>query len=125
MKLLIKLVFTAVIAYLLQWYLPWWSVVIAGFLVSLILSSNGLTSFISGFLGVGIYWFILAYMVDSTTNSILTERVSAIFFLPNSFLMILLTAAIGGLVGGLGALTGGQLRELFRKTRKYKSIYHS
>lgn len=125
MKLLIKLVFTAVIAYLLQWYLPWWSVVIAGFLVSLILSSNGLTSFISGFLGVGIYWFILAYMIDSTTNSILTERVSAIFFLPNSFLMILLTAAIGGLVGGLGALTGGQLRELFRKTRKYKSIYHS
>lgn len=125
MKLLIKLVFTAIIAYLLQWYLPWWSVVIAGFLVSLILSSNGLTSFISGFLGVGIYWFILAYMIDSTTNSILTERVSAIFFLPNSFLMILLTAAIGGLVGGLGALTGGQLRELFRKTRKYKSIYHS
>lgn len=125
MKLLIKLVFTAIIAYLLQWYLPWWSVVIAGFLVSLILSSNGLTSFISGFLGVGIYWFILAYMIDSTTNSILTERVSAIFFLPNSFLMILLTAAIGGLVGGLGALTGGHMRELFRKTRKYKSKYHS
>ena len=125
MKLLIKLVFNAVGAYLLQWYLPWWSVVIAGFLISLILSSNGLISFISGFWGVGIYWFILAYMIDSTTNSILTERVSAIFFLPNSFLMILLTAAIGGLVGGLGALTGGQLRELFRKTRKYKSKYHS
>ena len=94
MKLLIKLVFTAVVAYLLQWYLPWWSVVIAGFLISLILSSNGLISFISGFWGVGIYWFILAYMTDSNTNSILTERVSAIFSLPNSFLLLLVASVI-------------------------------
>ena len=124
MKLLIKLVFTAVVAYLLQWYLPWWSVVIAGFLISLILSSNGLISFISGFWGVGIYWFILAYMTDSNTNSILTERVSAIFSLPNSFLLILVAAVIGGLAGGLGSLSGGHLRDIFRKIRRYENKYN-
>lgn len=125
MKLAIKIVFIAVVAYLLQWYLPWWSVVIAGFIISLILSSNGLVSFLSGFLGVGIYWFILAYMIDSNTNSILTERVASLFSLPDSFLLILVTAVIGGLAGGLGALSGGHLRDIFRKTRRYESKYRS
>ena len=47
-KFIIKIVFTAIVAFLLQIYLPWWSVVIAGFAISFILSSGGLPSFIAG-----------------------------------------------------------------------------
>jgi hypothetical protein len=105
--------------------MPWWSVVVASFLISLILSSKGLSSFFSGFLGVGILWFYLAWRIDSTTGSILTDKVAAIFTLPNSFLLILVTAVIGGIAGGFGALAGSHLRSIFKKDRRYSSKYIS
>lgn len=109
-KVLLKIGFTAVLAYLFQFVFPWWSIVIASFLISLIISSNGFSSFISGFLGIAILWFVLATIVDMKTNSILTERIAGIFSLPNNFILILVTAVIGGFAGGFGALTGSQLR---------------
>jgi len=110
LKFLIKIGFTAILAYLFQQMFPWWSIAIASFLISFIISSNGFSSFISGFLGIGLLWFLFATRIDMLTESILTNRVAGIFSLPNGFLLILVTAIIGGLVGGFGALTGSQLR---------------
>ena len=111
-KFIIKIVFTAVVAFLLQIYLPWWSVVIAGFAISFILSSGGLPSFFAGFLGVGLLWFALALFIDNANDGILSNKVAQIFTLPNSFLLVLITAIIGGLSGGFGALTGSYFRKL-------------
>jgi hypothetical protein len=109
-KVLVKIILTALMAYLLQTMFPWWTIVIASFSISFIVSTKGPASFLGGFLGIGILWFILASITDIRTDSILTERVAEIFSLPNSSLLILLTSIIGGLVGGFGALTGNQLR---------------
>jgi hypothetical protein len=109
-KVIIKIGFTAVLAYLFQRMFPWWSVIIASFLISFIISSNGFSSFLSGFLGIALLWFLLAAIVDMKTDSLLVERVAGIFSIPNNFLLILITAIIGGIVGGFGALTGSQLR---------------
>lgn len=109
-KVLLKIILTAVMAYSLQTMLPWWSVVIASFSISFIISTKGLSSFIGGFLGIGLLWFALAAITDYQTDSILTDRVAGIFSLPNNFLLILITAIIGGLAGGFGALTGSRLR---------------
>jgi cell division protein FtsX len=125
MKFLLKIIFTSATAYLMQLYMPWWSVVVASFLISLILSSKGLSSFFSGFLGIGILWFFLAWRIDSATGSILTEKVANLFSLPNSILLILVTALIGGLAGGFGALAGSHLRSVFTKDRAYSSKYIS
>lgn len=118
-KVLLKIILTAVMAYSLQTMLPWWSVVIASFSISFIISTKGLSSFVGGFLGVGILWFILAAITDIQTDSILTDRVAGIFSLPNNFLLILITSIIGGLVGGFGALTGMQLRSLIMPQKKW------
>jgi hypothetical protein len=109
-KVLLKIILTAVLAYLLQTILPWWSVVIAGFTISFIVSTKGLSSFLGGFLGIGILWFVLATITDYQTDSILTDRVARIFSIPTGLLLILFTSVIGGIVGGFGALTGGYLR---------------
>jgi len=111
-KVLLKIGFTAVLAFLLQTMFPWWSIVVASFLISVIISTKGLSSFIGGFLGIAILWFFMATIADIKTGSILTERVAAIFSLPNNFLLIFVTAIIGGLAGGFGALTGSHLRSL-------------
>ena len=109
-KVLLKIILTAVLAYVLQTILPWWSVVLASFAISFIISTKGLSSFLGGFLGIGILWFALATITDYQTDSILTDRVAEILFLPTGKLLILITSIIGGLVGGFAALTGSYLR---------------
>ncbi len=109
-RVLIKLVLIAALAYLLQNIFSWWVVVVAALLINFIIYSKGPSSFLSGFLGVGLLWFVTAFITDFSTNSILTDRVAAIFSLPNSQILILITAIIGGIAGGFGGLTGSQLR---------------
>lgn len=109
-KTLLKIGFTAALAFLLQMALPWWSVAIAAVLISLIISTKGSSSFIAGFLGIAFLWFALAMISDIRTDSMLIERVAAIFSLPNKFLLLLVTAIVGGLVGGFSSLTGSLLR---------------
>jgi len=109
-RVLIKLVLTASLAFLLQNVFSWWVVVLAALLINFIIYSRGPSSFLSGFLGIGLLWFFAALITDFSTNSLLTDRVAAIFSLPNSQMLILVTALIGGLAGGFGGLTGSQLR---------------
>ena len=119
-KVLLKIILTAVLAYVLQTILPWWSVVIAGFSISFIISTKGLSSFVEGFVGIGILWFALATIIDYQTGSILSDRVAEILFLPTSKLLILITSIIGGLVGGFGALTGSYLRSWVKPVQTSK-----
>jgi hypothetical protein len=109
-KVLVKLILTAALAYLLQNVFAWWVVVLAAFLINFIIYTKGLSSFISGFLGIGLLWFITALITDINTDSILTAKVATIFSLPGPGLMILVTAIIGGLAGGFGGLSGSHLR---------------
>lgn len=115
-KVILKIGFTAVLAFLLQTIFPWWSIVIASFLIGFIISTGGTSSFIAGFLGIGILWFFMAALTDIKTDSILTSRVAEIFSLPNSWPLILATAFIGGVAGGFGALTGSYLRSWIMPT---------
>lgn len=109
-KVLIKIGLTSILAFLLQSLFPWWAAVIASFMISFIISTNGLSSFIAGFLGIGMLWFMMATYTDINTGSILTNRVAAIFSLPNSWSLIIVTSIVGGISGGFGALTGSYLR---------------
>jgi hypothetical protein len=52
---------------------------------------------------------ILAFKVISI-ETILSDRVAAIFSLPNSILLIVVTAIVGGLAGGFGGLSGSLFR---------------
>lgn len=112
-KFILKIAFTAAVAFLMQLYLPWWSVAMAGFLIGFILSSSKSSSFVAGFLGISIYWGMLALSIDNANDHILSTRVAELFYLPGPSALILVTALIGGIVGGLGALAGSQLREFF------------
>lgn len=107
---LVKLILISLLAYLLQNVLGWWAVVLAALLINLIIYTKGGASFISGFLGIGFLWFFKALITDISAGSILSERVAAIFTLPNSMLLLLVTAVIGGMAGGFGGLTGSLLR---------------
>ncbi|MFA0964699.1 hypothetical protein AB9P05_23025 [Roseivirga sp. BDSF3-8] len=124
MRFLIKILLIALVTYFTSGLLPWWAGALAAFLVCLFIPTRGFISFLSGFLGVGLLWLAISWLIDSQTESRLTERVGTIFTLNSSFLLVILTALIGALSGGLGALSGHLFRALFFNRKKRKKAYY-
>jgi len=113
----IKTILIAIICFFVQQYFPWWSAVAVAFGVNVLISGSNGKAFLSGFLGVGLLWLIMAIWIDFNTNSILTERMAQVLQINNKYLLILGTTVIGGLSGGMGALSGSTFRKLFEKKK--------
>lgn len=98
------------------YFLPWWVVAIAAFIPALFVGTTPARSFWAGFAGVFIVWAILALFKSIPNDNILATRVAALFHLPNWILLLLVTALIGGIVGGMSALSGVLLKRASAKT---------
>jgi len=70
---------------------------------------------LAGFGGVFIAWIILALIKSLPNDNILASRVATLFQLPNWILLLLVTGFIGGVVGGLAALSGALVKKAFGK----------
>lgn len=121
MKIVIKTVLIALFAFLAEQVFPWWSSVVCAALVSALIPTRGWQAFFSGFMAIGFLWTICAVIYSIQTDFLLTERVSRMFGVNSSFAIILITALVGAIAGGLGALTGNMLREHL----PYKAPYRS
>jgi len=116
MKLLISILLTALLSFTAGLYLPWWTIAVCAFIVSALIIQKPIKAFIAGFAGVFLLWLIFSWLIDSANDQILSQKIAQIFPLRGiSFLLILITAFIGGLVGGLGALSGSYLRHGIKK----------
>jgi hypothetical protein len=106
MNFLKQVLFTVAICFILQYFLPWWTLVIGAFAGGFIFGKNGWTAFAAGFVAVALLWLFSAVFIDIQTQSILTEKVARIFPTKTTSLLFLVTAIIGGLPAGFAALTG-------------------
>lgn len=122
MKLIVRLLLITVLAYILPFYLPWWSIVIAAFLIGFLINGAGFSVFISGFLGGGLTWMIYAWYLDLQTKAILSDKVVELFPVDDNMFLIIAAGIIGALSGGFGALSGSSFRDLFER-KKTKSFY--
>ncbi len=95
-----------ILSFAAAYFLPWWAVAIAAFLAALFIGKTMKESFWSGFGGVFIVWTSLALFKSIPNDQILVKRVAQLFHLPHWTLLLLVTAIIGGLVGGLSAISG-------------------
>lgn len=117
MKLIAHIFAVLIVSWLLQTFLPWWTMAIGAFVTGLLFGQGGFRSFVAGLLGVGLLWFAMAYYIDSSTGSILSSKVAAIFPTKTVGLLIFVTALIGGLVGGFASMTGGVIAH--KRKNKY------
>jgi hypothetical protein len=119
MRFILSILLTAVFSFLAGLFLPWWSIAIIAFAIALLIPERISKAFLSGLFGIFLLWTIVALWIDIQNNSILSHRVSELFKLGgSSILLILVTALIGGLVGGFAAMAGSSLRPV-PKVRKY------
>jgi hypothetical protein len=111
MKILVAIILIALLSFVGGLYLPWWSIAIAAFVPVLLIPLTSGRAFLAGFAGVFLLWFLLALWIDVKNQHILSKKIAEIFPLGGSSIaIILVTAVIGGLVGGLGATCASFLR---------------
>ena len=100
-----------VLSILILYFLPWWSPMVLAFLFYFLFPLKGKQSFWSAGLGCGIAFLIVALYTDIQNESILSQKMAALFHLPSHWLLSVLTAFVGFITSGLGAW----MAQLFRK----------
>ena len=94
---------------------PWWAAAIIAFVAALYAGKEPGRAFLSGFFAVFIVWVVLALFKSVPNNHVLASRVAVLFHLPGWTVLLILTALIGGLVGGMCAMSGVYVKRVFEK----------
>lgn len=107
---LINFIVTISIALILSQFLPWWSIMVAGFVSALFFSLKKAAVFVVPFLAIFIFWSVYAYLASSGNDFTLAKKIAVLLPLGgNPYVLILVTGLIGGLAAGVSALLGKQL----------------
>lgn len=101
----------------------WWILVIPIAIIHFFLGKSGSGSFLTGFVGVFLAWFCFTYIVNSFNDGILSSKIAVVFHLEKPILLIFITSIIGGLLGGMSALTGFTFQNKISFKRKSKGLY--
>ncbi len=105
-----------ILSFICSYFLPWWMAAVIAFLVALLMRKKTSKPFLAGFGAIFICWTILALLKSIPNNNMLANEVVQLFPLPHNWLWVLfVTALIGGLVGGMGAMSGSLLKKAMSK----------
>lgn len=115
MKTLIQLFAFAFCAAIVQMFLPWWSVAIIGVIIGYVFGNAPGWAFLAGLLAVGLLWLTYAGWLDMQNDSLLSGKVAQLFPTGKVAILYLLTALVGGLTGGLAAMTGSLLQRALKR----------
>ena len=113
MKFILYIIAIILLGYVCHIFLPWWSIVVVAFIIGTLTKESGIRAFTIGFLSVALLWGIYATIINSQNDSILANRMGELLGDTSPMSLILITALVGGLVGGLGTLTGNLGRKMF------------
>ncbi len=111
MKFITSIILTALLSFAICLYAPWWSIAIVAFIVAAAIPQKPFMSFLTGFFALFLLWFSLTLYISTNNEHLLAGKMSLLILKSdNPFLVILMTAVIGALVGGFAALTGSFVR---------------
>lgn len=116
-KSILNFIATILLALVLSLFMPWWSVMVAGFATALFMPLKKAAVFFVPFLAILIFWFLYSFMLSSSNDFTLAKRIAVLLPLGgSSILLMLVTGIIGGLAIGIAAVFGKQLSLVLKKT---------
>lgn len=115
-KNILNLLTTLVFALIFSFLMPWWSVMLAAFLATLIFPLKGVAPFFIPFLAIFGFWLAYTFMLSSNNDFTLASKIAVLLPLGgNAYILIAVTAAIGGLAAGVAGIFGKQCTLLLKK----------
>jgi len=116
MKFFNSVLLTALLSFIAGIYISyWWFFAVIAFLVAALIHQKGFKAFLAGFIALFILWFVLAFWIDITNESVLSVKIASILEVGSKWILMIVTACIGGLVAGFAALSGSYLRSTSTK----------
>lgn len=126
MKFAIAIGMTFIVSFAAGFYLPFWSAALVSFLVAVFIYQKPGMAYLSGFLSIFLLWGGLSFWIDSQNNGILSQKIASLFPLGgNGMLLILITAIVGAIIGGLSALSGSFLRRYYDERKLEQEQHYS
>ena len=111
MKFFVSLFLIVLLAFVSGLFLPWWTIAVVSFIVSVLIPQKPRRAFLTGFLALGLLWAVLSLWIDTRNEHILSHKLATVLpFSGSSLIMILFTALVGALVAGFASLTGSYMR---------------
>ena len=112
MKFFNSVLLTSLLSFIAGIYISyWWFFAVIAFLVALLIHQRGFKAFSAGFLALFILWFVLAFWMDLSNEGVLSVKIASLLPLGGSkWLLMIVTAFVGGFVAGFAALSGSYLR---------------
>jgi hypothetical protein len=96
--------------------LPWWALApIAAVVAALLPLRSGGQAFNAGFLGGSVLWYATAFLFNAANAGALSAKVGQLFLGLQGWQLLMATGVLGGVLGGLGALTGKWARDIFAR----------
>ena len=120
MNFIFRILLIGITSYYIVEPLPWWSIILIPFILGLIFEDNFLSHFLSSFIGTGVAWLFLMLSFDLETQSVLSGKIIDVLEISSVNFLIISTSVIGGIVSGLGSLTGVSLRNIFIKKKNLR-----
>ena len=114
MRNLLHIALVLLLARVLSFFMPWWSLALAAFVVALIMARKSGSAFLSGFLGIFLLWGGYAFFYNQQNDGALAAKMGDLFGGLSPILLVLITAFLGGLLGGLSSLSGYWAKGLIR-----------
>ncbi|MCP4884873.1 MAG: hypothetical protein GY908_13915 [Flavobacteriales bacterium] len=115
-KNILNLISTIVLAFIFSFFMPWWSVMLAAFLAALLFSLKGSPVFFMPFLAIFLFWMGYALLLSSDNDFTLAKKIAVLLPLGgNPYILILVTAIVGGLAAGVSGVFAKQCAELVKK----------
>lgn len=114
------LIFVLVLGNLSHFGLPWWVLVPLAAVSGWLFPTTGGKAFSAAFVGGLLLWCANAFLLDSANGGVLSARVGQLFQGLKGWQLMSVAGIMGGILAGLGALTGLFARHVFAAPKKAK-----
>lgn len=93
--------------------LPWWTLVPIAALAGWLFPTTAGKVFSAAFASGLLLWYLNAFLLDNANAGALSAKVGQLFQGLKSWQLLFVTGLMGGILAGLGALTGRFARDVF------------
>lgn len=116
-KKIINFIATILLAGVLSLFLPWWSIMIAALITSLVVPLKKAAVFFVPFLAILTFWAVYCFILSSGNDFTLAKKISKLLEIGgNPYLLILITGVVGGLAAGITGVFGKQIAVFNKNT---------